>query len=186
MYEKTMIRHPVSFWRAGPFHSVSLSCNHEFHSRTSIEINDTVWCITCQTYRSVTNNLSKESDLELSFQQDKNIIRERIARYIRDNGFIENDDITDTAVQFGVAEVEVRRINAALQVKEEFGGLPSLGKHTSGGPISSNYGKLDLCAAGIHAMSMDNIAITRGRRQCKACKLDRQRERRAAKRQELT
>jgi hypothetical protein len=172
---KASTRSPIHFYLDVPKYEYDLGCGknshlHTFQSRTPLEPDDVVWCAACQQFRELPENAEPmnrpvTTDEVVAFEQDKGILRERIALQIQDIGFVENDaDIATLAVQFGVPVAEIKKINAGLKAPEGLSGLP------------------DLCAKGLHEMTTDNIAISHGRRQCKACRTDAQRIRRAAKR----
>lgn len=170
---KASTRTPIHFWLSVPMYEYDLGCGreshlHTFQTRTGFVSEDeiVVWCSGCQEYRTVdleTEPLNRplSTDEIVAFEQDKGILRERIAMVIQDIGFIDNDaDIAKIAVKFGVPVGEIKKINAGLRAPEGLSGLP------------------DLCKAGLHEMTLENIAITRGRRQCKACRAEAQRNRR--------
>jgi hypothetical protein len=137
---------------------------HTFQSRTPLlaaEEHDDfciVWCERCQNYTKIEgrepepiNRLITTEDLVM-FEQDKGILRERIAMAIQDEGYLENDgQIMEMAVMYGVPISEVKKINAGLRAPDGLSGQP------------------DLCKAGLHEMTMENILIKSGRRTCKAC-----------------
>lgn len=175
---KASTRTPVHFYLNVPMYEYDLGCGrnshlHTFQSRTPFMNDDDdfveVWCSGCQQYRKISiqaeplNRPVSTDDLTM-FEQDKGILRERIALKVQDMGMIESEeDFIRLAQQFGVKISEVRKINAGLRAPEGLSGLP------------------DLCSKGLHEMTVDNIALSHGRRQCKACKTDGQRARRAAK-----
>lgn len=179
---KASTRTPVHFWLAVPYYEYDLECGtkdhiHTFQSRTPIvaaEEHDDfviVWCDRCQNYTKLDGrspeplNQPTSNDERIAFEQDKGVLRERIARAVQDEGFLENDaEIMEMAMLYGVPVGEIKRINAGLRAPEGLSGQP------------------DLCKAGLHEMTPDNIAITRGRRQCKMCRAIAQRNRRIAKR----
>lgn len=170
---KASTRTPIHFYLAVPVYEYDLGCGrnqhlHTFQSRTPMENGDIVWCSGCQEFREISTeplNRPISTDEVVAFEQDKGILRERIARFLQDIGFIDNEaDVANLAVQFGVPVAEIKRINAGLKAPEGLSGLP------------------DLCSKGLHEMTPDNISVTRNRRQCKACKLEAQRLRRAAQR----
>lgn len=174
---KASTRTPIHFYFNVPIYQYDLECGtreriHIFYSRTPLvpaEEHDDfsiVWCDLCQTYRSIPLdqeplNLDPSADELTSFEQDKGILRERIALLIQDLGFLDNEaEVMDAAIQFGVPVREIKRINAGLRAPVGLSGEP------------------DLCKAGMHEMTLENIAISRGRRQCKACRAIAQRNRR--------
>lgn len=170
---KASTRTPIHFYLDVPLYEYDLGCGrnehlHTFQSRTPLEEGDMVWCSGCQEFREVNSeplNRTVSADEVVAFEQDKGILRERIALAIQDQGFIENEgDVIKLAVKFGVKTSEIKRLNAGLRAPEGLSGLP------------------DMCSKGLHEMTIDNIAISHGRRQCKACRADAQRARRAAKR----
>jgi hypothetical protein len=175
---KASTRTPIHFYLDVPMYEYDLGCGrsehlHTFQSRTPFIADDEetvmVWCAGCQEFREVKTDIEPlnrlvSTDEITAFEQDKGILRERIALAIQDHGFVENEgDIIAMAVQFGVKTSEIKRINAGLRAPEGLSGLP------------------DMCSKGLHEMTTDNIAISHGRRQCKACRTEAQRNRRAAK-----
>jgi len=170
---KASTRTPIHFWLAVPYYEYDLGCGtnahlHTFQSRTPLEIEDMVWCSGCQEFREVNSeplNRPTSTDELVAFEQDKGILRERIARHLQDEGFIDNEAaVAEWAVRYGVPVAEIKRINAGLKAPEGLSGLP------------------DLCSKGLHEMSMENIMVSHGRRQCKACYNIARRANRAAKR----
>jgi hypothetical protein len=177
---KASTRTPIHFYLAVPYYEYDLGCGrnshlHTFQSRTPFWNEDsetvTVWCSGCQEFREVSTTLEPlnrptSTDEVVAFEQDKGILRERIAMRLQDMGFVDNEtDIMELAIKFGVPVAEIKRINAGLKAPEGLSGLP------------------DMCAKGLHEMTPDNIAVNgAGRRNCKACKSEAQRARRAAKR----
>jgi hypothetical protein len=176
---KASTRTPIHFYLTVPYYEYDLGCGrnshlHTFQSRTPFVADTatvTIWCAGCQEFREVNvalepMNRPTSTDEVVAFEQDKGILRERIALRIQDVGFVENEaEIAEMAVRFGVPVAEIKKINAGLKAPEGLSGLP------------------DLCAKGLHEMTPDNIAVNgAGRRNCKACKLDAQRIRRANKR----
>lgn len=171
---KASTRTPIHFYLAVPYYEYDLGCGrnshlHTFQSRTPIDNGDMVWCSGCQEFREVNTeplNRPVTTDEVVAFEQDKGILRERIAMRLQDMGFVDNEaDIMELAISFGVPVAEIKRINAGLKAPEGLSGLP------------------DMCAKGLHEMTPDNIAVNgAGRRNCKACKSEAQRARRAAKR----
>lgn len=180
-------RTPIHFYLEVPMYEYDLGCGrnehlHTFQSRTPIvdlcvECDGLdfqpaeVWCSGCNEFRTIDPeneplNRPITTDEATAFEQDKGILRERIALAIQDAGFVDNEeDIANMAVKFGVKVSEIKKINAGLRAPEGLSGLP------------------DLCAKGLHEMTSDNIAVNgAGRRNCKACRLDAQRARRDAKR----
>lgn len=171
---KASTRTPIHFWLTVPMYEYDLGCGreshlHTFQTRTPFSETQYVWCTGCQEYREV--NVDNEplnrpisTDELVAFEQDKGVLRERIALVIQDIGFVENDaDIAKLAVKFGVPVGEIKKINAGLRAPEGLSGLP------------------DLCKAGLHEMTIDNIVVNgSGRRNCKACWNDARRIRRKA------
>jgi hypothetical protein len=180
---KASTRTPIHFYLSVPMYEYDLGCGrnahlHTFQSRTPLvaiaEDSDTiaVWCSGCQEFREIDVNTEPlnrltSTDEIVAFEQDKGILRERIAMHLQDIGYVDNEtDIVALAIEHGVPVSEIKKINAGLKAPEGLSGLP------------------DLCAKGLHEMTPDNIAVNgAGRRNCKACKLDAQRARRLAKRQ---
>lgn len=180
---KASTRTPVHFYLAVPYYEYDLGCGqehhlHTFQSRTPIVELDNgesvqVWCSGCQEFRNVDPaneplNRLVSTDEIVAFEQDKGILRERIAMAIQDIGFVESEsEIMELAIRYGVQVAEIKRINAGLRAPEGLSGLP------------------DMCKAELHEMTPDNIGVDgHGRRYCKACRTEAQRKRRAAKRAE--
>lgn len=173
---KASTRTPIHFYLTVPVYEYDLGCGrnehlHTFQSRTPIDNGDVVWCSGCQEFREVSTdplNRPTSTDEVVAFEQDKGILRERIARFLQDIGFIDNEaDVAKLAVQFGVPVAEIKRINAGLKAPEGLSGLP------------------DLCKAGLHELTSENIGVDgHGRRYCKACRTAAQKARREAKRAE--
>lgn len=177
---KASTRTPIHFYLDVPYYEYDLECGnkhriHTFQSRTPVlaaEEHDDfciLWCDICMDYRKLESrepeplNKIVTADEIVAFEQDKGILRERIGMAVQDAGYLETEDqIAKMAVEFGVPVGEIKKINAGLRAPEGLSGEP------------------DLCKAGLHEMTMDNTAITRGRRQCKACRTIAQRARRAA------
>jgi LysM domain-containing protein len=192
-------RTAIHFWLDVPLYEYELQCgvngDHTFLSRNPVlaRTNDegfpiedfcVVWCDRCQEFRVIDSPEPEPSNLvalekiahrmkkivtslddAMGFEQDKGILRERIAQEIQDRGYLTTDaEITDLAVEFGVPVGEIKKLNAGLKAPDIVAGQP------------------DMCQAGLHEMTVDNIAITRGRRQCKACRAIAQKKRRAANR----
>lgn len=178
------IRTPIHFWLDVPMYEYELHCgngNHTFLSRTpisplAIDLGDdyedyedycVVWCDKCQEYRVIDDvkpeplNRPVSTDEVTAFEQDKGLIREKIARELQNRGLLtEESQLAKAAVEFGVPVREIRLINAGLVATDE----------------------PDMCQAGLHLLTEDNISFTRGRRQCKACRAIAQKNRRAANR----
>lgn len=173
---KASTRTPIHFWLTVPMYEYDLGCGreshlHTFQTRTPFSSDEpiVVWCTGCQEYREINPdneplNRPISTDEVVAFEQDKGVLRERIALVIQDIGFIENDaDIAKLAVKFGVPVGEIKRINAGLRAPEGLSGLP------------------DLCKAGLHEMTLDNIVVNgSGRRNCRTCWNDARRTRRKA------
>jgi len=170
-------RTPIYFYLDVPKYEYDLGCGrnqhlHTFQTRTPfVEIEEgesvSVWCTGCQEFREIDPhseplNRPTSTDEVVAFEQDKGILRERIALDVQDIGFVENEtEVAELAIKHGVPVSEIRKINAGLRAPEGLSGLP------------------DMCSKGLHEMTPDNIAVSRGRRQCKACRTDAQRARRA-------
>lgn len=179
---KASSRTPVHFYLDVPQYEYDLDCGtkehiHTFQSRTPLvaaEEHDDfciVWCNYCQNYSKIEGrepeplNRPITTDEVVGWEQDKGIMRERIALAIQDEGYLEDDAvIREFAMMYGVPVMEIKKINAGLRAPDGLSGIP------------------DLCKAGLHEMTPDNIAITRDRRQCKACRTIAQSERRARNR----
>jgi hypothetical protein len=170
---KADTRTPIHFYLTVPYYEYDLGCGknahlHTFQSRTPIDNGDWVWCSGCQEFREVTTepmNRPTSTDEVVAFEQDKGILRYRIALQLQDMGFVDNEaDVAVLAVEFGVPVAEIKRINAGLKAPEGLSGLP------------------EMCSKGLHEMTVDNISLNgAGRRNCKACKTEAQRARRAAR-----
>lgn len=170
---KASTRTPIHFYLTVPYYEYDLGCGtnshlHTFQTRTPMENGDLIWCSGCQEFREVNNeplNRPVSTDEVVAFEQDKGILRERIAVQLQAAGFIEDEQkAMEWAVRYGVPVSEIKRINAGLKAPEGLSGLP------------------DMCSKGLHEMSMDNIMVSHGRRQCKACYNIARRANRAAKR----
>lgn len=186
-------RTAIHFWLDVPLYEYELGCvgyDHTFLSRTPVlpvEMDDfvVIWCDRCQEYRVIDSEEPEPDnliDLEkiahrlkkvvtslddaMGFEQDKGILRERIAQAIQDRGYLTTDeDITEFAMMYGVPVGEIKKLNAGLTVPDNRSAEP------------------EMCKAGLHEMTLDNIYVNgQGRRGCKVCKSIAQRERRAAKR----
>lgn len=177
---KASTRTPIHFWLTVPMYEYDLGCGrndhlHTFQTRTpfvGMEDDDstlTVWCSGCQEFRVIDIeqaplNQPVSNDERIAFEQDKGLLRERIALKVQDQGFLEHDEeIAIMAVEFGVPVAEIKKINAGLRAPEGLSGMP------------------DLCSKGLHEMTIENIAISHGRRQCKACHNAARKASRAAK-----
>lgn len=180
-------RYPIHFYFNVPLYEYDLHCGtaeriHSFQSRTPLlpfldldtdygnETEAMVWCSSCREYRVIhrdeepLNKVVSADDL-VAFEQDKGILRERIALAIQDAGFLETDaEIAKIAVQFGVPVSEVKRLNAGLKAPEGLSGEP------------------DMCSAGLHEMTPENIKVANGRRRCLACYRERDKEAKARSR----
>lgn len=178
---KASTRTPIHFYLDVPMYEYDLECGtkdriHTFQSRTPVvaaEEHDDfciLWCDICMEYRKLDsrepeplNKVVTADDL-VGFEQDKGILRERIALAIQDMGYVETDEqIAKLAVEFGVPVGEIKKLNAGLRAPDGLSGEP------------------DLCKAGLHEMTIDNIDIVGGYRTCKLCRREKQRARRAAK-----
>lgn len=180
---KASTRTPVHFWLNVPLYEYDLECGtkehlHTFQSRTPLvaaEEHDTsviVWCDRCQNYTKVDGrepeplNQPISNDERIAFEQDKGVLRERIALAVQDAGFLEHDqEIMEMAMLYGVPVGEIKRINAGLQAPAGLSGEP------------------DMCKANKHELTPDNIGVDgHNRRYCKACRTAAQKARRAANR----
>lgn len=180
MRSKASTRTPISFWLGVPTYEYDLGCGkndhlHTYQTRTPLISDDEgtdiiVYCSGCQEFRVVDPNTEPlnrpiSTDEIVAFEQDKGVLRERIARHLQDIGYLDNDaDIAKMAVEFGVPVGEIKKINAGLRAPEG----------TSGSP--------DMCAKGLHEMTIDNILVKSGRRTCKACYREKDRLAAAARR----
>lgn len=171
---KASTRTPVHFYLTVPYYEYDLGCGrnqhlHTFQSRTPFQDLETVWCSGCEEFRILQEpqplNRPVSTDELVAFEQDKGILRERIARELQDMGFLSNEaEVMEMAIKFGVPVAEIKRINAGLRAPEGLSGLP------------------DMCSKGLHEMTIDNTMVSGGRRQCKACYNIARRANRAAKR----
>lgn len=179
---KAATRTPVHFYLDVPYYVYELPCKdtltgepHTFRSRTPATSQGGMyhfWCTRCREYREVRaithqpvnrphSKPGDGPDEVVGLEQDKGILRERIAKALQGRGFLETDEqIASAAVEFGVPVAEIKRINAGLVAPEGLSGLP------------------DMCQAGLHEMTTDNTATeSSGRRTCRACRLTATRER---------
>lgn len=173
-------RTPVHFWLNVPVYEYDLGCGrnqhlHTFQTRTPLMSDDdtvTLLCSNCQEYREISAdaeplNQPTSNDEKIAFEQDKGVLRERIAQVIQDRGFVENDsEIAKLAVEFGVPVAEIKRLNAGLRAPDGLSGMP------------------DMCKAGLHEMTLENTLVTNGRRKCRACWYNARRARRAKGKQD--
>jgi hypothetical protein len=180
-------RSPIHFYLSVPVYQYDLHCGtservHLFRSRTPVvapdfhdddgnELPSIVWCEYCQMYREIALdaeplNQPVTNDEKIAFEQDKGIMRERIAMVIQDMGYLDNDtEIMELAIQFGVPVSEIKKMNAGLKAPEGLSGQP------------------DMCAAGLHEMTVDNMKIVNGRRTCLACYREKDRQAKQRKRE---
>ncbi len=181
-------RTAVHFWNSVPTYQYELPCgdDHVFRSRTPltarahehadeyVDYEDfvVVWCDRCQKF-TVIDDANPEAvsplvstDEVVAFEQDKGLIRERIGLALMARGLLTNEkQLADMAVEFGVPVREIRKINAGLVA-----------------PISKTDEPV-MCQAGKHELTVDNTYVNgQGRRGCKKCKSEAQRERRKARR----
>jgi len=173
---KASTRTPIHFYLSVPMYEYDLGCGrsehlHTFQSRTPLVTDDEeimVWCSGCQEFRIVNSeplNRMISTDEEVAWEQDKGILRERIALRLQDIGFVQNEEqLVSLAVQFGVPVSEIKKINAGLKAPEGLSGLP------------------DMCSKNLHEMTIENTMVSGGRRQCKACYNAARRANRAKKR----
>jgi hypothetical protein len=171
---KATVTTAAQYWLDVPVYVYSLPCGetHEFRSRTPATSFDGFyffWCERCKMIRAVRAidhqpyNRPHSTDEIVAFEQDKGIIRERLARFIQHSGFLETEEqLAQTAALYGVPVSEVRRINAGMVPKAVY--LPTV----------------ELCKARKHEMVENNWDFVNGRKTCKACRRERQRARRAA------
>lgn len=165
-------RQPIHFYLDVPIYTYELECLHTFNSRSPMVENANaadheellVWCDRCNSYsRPLPEpvNQSVSNDERIAFEQDKGIIRERIARALQAEGFLQTDeDLANAAQHYGIPVLEIKRINAGLTAAEG-----------NAGP--------EMCRAGLHELTPENLVFMKGRRRCRACKLNEQRNRRA-------
>lgn len=176
---KASTRTPSHFYLSVPMYEYDLGCGrnshlHTFQSRTPlVEMEEetlTVWCSGCQLFREIDPTIEPlnrpiSTDEIVAFEQDKGILRERIARSLQDIGFVDNEaDVAKLAVEFGVPVGEIKRINAGLRAPDGLSGLP------------------DLCKAGLHEMTIDNIKVTKHGRQCLICYREKDKQAKARRR----
>lgn len=166
-------RTPIFFWLDVPFYTYDLGCGgtvtlHVFRSRTPAHpVNGefAFWCDRCRDYKVFLDiapaNRPVTADEQVAFEQDKGVMRERIARVLQSRGFLTTDEqIALAAAEFGVPVLEIKRINLALTAPEGLSGLP------------------DVCRAGRHEMTVDNTVFeSNGRRTCRQCRREATRER---------
>ncbi len=129
-------RTAVHFWNDVPMYDYELPCgiegNHTFRSRTpltaranaddhNIEDFVVVFCARCQEYRVIDDpepeplNRPISTDEVTAFEQDKGLLRERIANELQNRGLLtEEPAIAQAAAEFGVQVREIRMINAGL------------------------------------------------------------------------
>lgn len=183
-------RTPIHFWLTVPMYQYDIGCGtdtrvHIFMSRTPvIAIDDedscVVWCENCQEFRVIDSpepeplNQPISNDEKIAFEQDKGLLRERIGLAIQDAGYLESDEkirefiLRDWSLESGfvlqVPNREIKKLNAGLKAPEGLSGQP------------------DLCKAGLHEMTIDNIKIKSGRRSCLACHREKDRQSAARRR----
>lgn len=182
-------RTAIHFWLDVPYYEYELPCgingDHTYLSRTPVtaraiddgidyvDIEDfcVVWCDRCMNWSVIDDpypeplNRPTSTDEITAFEQDKGLIRERIAIELQNRGLMTTEEqFAKAAVEFGVNVAELRRINAGLVAPAS----------TDNEPI--------MCKAGLHELTVDNTYVNgQGRRGCKACKAKAQRDRRANK-----
>lgn len=173
---RASVRTPVYFWLDVPYYVYDLGCGtttliHVFRSRTpAVPVNGefTFWCDRCRSYKVISEiaptNRPISTDEVVAMEQDKGVLRERIARELQSRGYLNTDEqIALAAAEFGVPVLEIKRINIALTAPEGQSGLP------------------DVCRAGLHEMTVDNTLPTtkgsEGTRRCRACQVQGSRER---------
>lgn len=190
-------RTSVWFWLEGPFYVYDMGCGpdskpHEFRSRTPLVTCDEdpqgviVWCGQCLMFRYVEGleahpilNAAGMPPEDLfqdkrgnikgkAAEQDSNVLRERVARELMARGFVHTDEgISEIAVQFGLPISEVKKINAGLAAPEQ-----------------GSFNHTEMCRSGLHEMTLDNVKVSNGRRQCRACYRERDRQAKARSRAE--
>lgn len=173
---KASTRTPIHFWLEVPMYEYEIDGKHTFITRTPLVPTDDddesliVWCERCQKYQVIQLpaeplNQPVSNDERIAFEQDKGTLRERIAMTLQDLGFLESDSqIMELAVQFGVPVGEIKKINAGLRAPEGLSGVP------------------DMCQAGLHEMTLDNIKVTKHGRQCLLCYRERDKQAKARSR----
>ena len=129
-----------------------------------------VYCRWCGDWVNVEGltpiNSPHSNDERIAFEQDKGILRERAAMLMLSDGVPETEEaIAEFVSVHGIPVREVRKITAALVA-----------------PVPRNTQEFNMCRAGKHELTPDNVLFTRGRRQCKACHNEKRRERKAAAR----
>ncbi len=189
---KASARTPVFFWLNVPLYEYPLECaaGHVYRTRTPILMDDDeieeeplpeetmVYCERCDDYVAIPKdtiavNLSLNHDIYLdkrtkrirgnAIEQDNGVLRERIARELQARGFLDSDeDMAKAAVEFGVPVSEIRKINAGLSASE-----------------TGTSTQSEMCRAGKHEMTLDNIDVVGKFRTCKACRRESQQARRA-------
>lgn len=189
-------RTPVWFWLDGPFYVIDMGCGpddkpHEYRSRTPLLATEDdpegliVWCGQCLMFRYVgerdahpallvATGLPPEDMFEntrgqlqgVAVRQDDNVLRERVARELQNRGFVDTDEqIAAMAVEFGLPVAEIKRINAGLSASD-----------------NRAAGQIETCRAGTHLLTLDNILVKGGRRTCKACYREKDRQAAMARR----
>ncbi len=89
----------------------------------------------------------------VAIEQDNNLLRERVARELQNRGFVHTEEeIAAVAVQFGLPVSEIRKINAGLS-----------------GTDHGAANAVEVCRAGLHEMTLDNVMVAHGRRKCRRC-----------------
>lgn len=171
---QAQIRTPVHYWLSVPVYEYSLDCGHYFYSRTLLlpyEDEDViVWCEKCEAFIEPPTEPEKTyfGDEWVAYEQDKGLLRERIARELQADGFPQTEaELAEAAVRFGVPVSEIRQINQGLTAPPGLT-LP------------------ELCKKGKHEMTIENIKPTRSGRQCLMCHTEAQRQRRAKAKKERT
>lgn len=167
---KAATRTPVHFYLDVPYYVYELPCKdratgdpHTFRSRTPATSHAGMyhfWCDRCREYREVRAitalknvNRPHSTDELVAFEQDKGIMRERIARELQARGFLESDEeIASAAAEYGVPVAEIKRLNAGLVAPD-------------GGPAELP----EVCRKGLHEMTDSNIKVIGQRRTCLAC-----------------
>ncbi len=141
---KASTRTPLHFYLSVPMYQYDLGCGKrgithvyltrtplvapDFHTESGDEMPGMVWCSRCQNYTAIAPDIEPlnqpvSNDEKINFEQDKGLLRERVAMVIQDMGYLESDEqIAKVAVEFGIPVGEVKKINAGLKAPEGMSG----------------------------------------------------------------
>lgn len=167
---KSSTRTAIHFYLDVPVYEYELECGHSFNSRTPMIENAEdheellVWCGRCRKYMAPWEPLNQpvSNDEIIAFEQDKGIIRERVALALQTEGYPESEhDLAEAAQKYGIPVREIRQINAGLTATENQTGAP------------------EMCRANLHELTPENLIFRHGRKACRQCDLIAQRNRRA-------